>query len=49
MIKLEKINLRRVFQKFICKDLLCSINCPKQFDTIKLLSQESLRINKYHD
>jgi len=61
MIKLEKIDYKRVFQKFIWKDLtsFCSIpytprsmilnNCPKQFDTIKSLSQESLRINKYHD
>ena len=24
-------------------------NYPKKIDTIKLLSQESLRINKYHD
>jgi len=23
--------------------------CPKQFDTIKSLSQVKLRINKYHD
>ena len=61
MIRLEKIDLKRVFQKFIWKDLtsFCSIpykprsmilnNCSKKFDTIKSLSQESLRVNKHND